>query len=413
MREPGWISHERKEDMPRRERHQIQTCARGNDSPRGFVSVIGLCTAFCALGIPVQEQQAQAFHLQPANAVFDSPGQEYTRITGIRELRDGHLLIADRVENRLELLDWNTGTATSVGREGDGPGEYRAVAWMYSLGGDSTLVTDPLRRHWYVMDGPRIVDRIIGGGKLGYMLDPWLFGADGSGNILGTMRPMGGQGLFPPREAADSLYLVLARIGSERLDTVATVKGQASQATVAPRYAPGGSILSFPFRTEELGLLFGDGWIAVARLDPYRVDWRKPNGEWVRGPPLPFTPQRIDNREKCLAIRMIDLTTGPCDPDAVEAPDVLPPFLPMASRAMVGWQTSTLFATPDGKLLIRRTPSATSPGNRYDLVDRRGQLDGTLTLPENEAVIGFGATSVYILVMDEWGLETLRRHPWP
>jgi hypothetical protein len=345
--------------------------------------------------------------------VFDAPDREFSLVTGIRELRDGRLLVADRAQNRLELIDWETGTATAAGRQGDGPGEYRQVAWMYALGGDSTLVTDPIRRHWYLMDGPRIAERIIGGGRLGSLLGPLLSGADESGRVLGAMGPMLSYGSPTSRERADSLFLVLARIGSERLDTLARVKGQASQNVTAPRYAPGGSVMSFPFRTEELGILFSDGWVAVAWLEPYRVDWLRPDGEWVRGPPLPFTPQRIDDREKCLAIRMLDHTPQPCDPGAVGAPETLPPFLWVSSRAMVGWQTNTLLATPDGKLLIRRTPSAASPGNRYDLVDRRSELVGTLTLPENEAVIGFGATSVYILAMDEWGLETLRRHPWP
>jgi hypothetical protein len=68
---------------------------------------------------------------------------------------------------------------------------------------------------------------------------------------------------------------------------------------------------------------------------------------------------------------------------------------------------------PDGRLLIRRTPGTVSSAARYDIVDRRGTLAATLTLPANEAVVGFGEKSIYIVATDDVGLQTLRRHPWP
>lgn len=379
---------------------------------RRIAPAVVWCVAFILGGSPTWGQEAPALHLRPANAVFDTPGQEFSLVTGLRELEDGRVLVADRTQNLLTLIDWGPGSATRVGREGDGPGEYRGVAWMYALGGDSTLLTDPTARHWYVLDGPRIVERIVGGARLGSLLNPLLSGADASDHVLGVMASMQSFGLPGYREASDSLYLVLGTIGSERLDTLTRLKGQAAQA-LPRRFPSAGPAMAFPFLTEDLGLLCHDGWVAVARLDPYRVDWRKPDGEWIRGEPLPFTPQPIEDPDKCLAVRMLDATERPCNPEAVSAPETLPPFLWISSRAMVGFQTSTLMEAPDGKLLIRRTPSAASPGSRYDLVDRGGELAGTLTLPANEAVIGFGRRSVYVLVMDKWGLETLRRHPWP
>ncbi len=75
--------------------------------------------------------------------------------------------------------------------------------------------------------------------------------------------------------------------------------------------------------------------------------------------------------------------------------------------------TSTLFATPEGNLLIRRTESAAEPGTDYVLVDRGGVAVGVLSLQSNEAIVGFGARSVYVLATDDWDLQRLRRHPWP
>lgn len=50
--------------------------------------------------------------------------------------------------------------------------------------------------------------------------------------------------------------------------------------------------------------------------------------------------------------------------------------------------------------------------NRYDVVDREGRLDAILILPPNEAVVGFGRSSVYVVETSELDLQRLRRHPW-
>jgi len=44
--------------------------------------------------------------------------------------------------------------------------------------------------------------------------------------------------------------------------------------------------------------LFPDGWIAIARLDPYLVEWRTPDGRTVRGTPLPSARVKVDDAEK-------------------------------------------------------------------------------------------------------------------
>ena len=85
-----------------------------------------------------------------------------------------------------------------------------------------------------------------------------------------------------------------------------------------------------------------------------------------------------------------------------EFPSTLPTFLPEA-----------LLASPDGLLLIARTPTAQTPDwFRYDLVDRAGRLVATLTIPLAQRIVGFGKSSVYVVETDTLGLETLRRHPW-
>lgn len=177
----------------------------------------------------------------------------------------------------------------------------------------------------------------------------------------------------------------------------------------------GASIANNPLAAQDLALLFPDAWLAVVYHEPYRVDWRSPDGSWVRGSPLPFERTPLTRSERCAALqRRFGVLPQSCDHASVPNwPDVVPAFLPITKPTMSAPASPTLFAAPDGRLVIRRTPLASSPSNRYDVIDRFGTLPMVLVLPANEAIIGFGAGSIYVITTDQNDLQWIRRHPWP
>lgn len=205
---------------------------------------------------------------------------------------------------------------------------------------------------------------------------------------------------------------LLARLDSESFDTVAIVAGPGAfrGGTVTARTGGVGLVAQHPLHTDEQGILFPDGWIAVARLSPYRVEWRSSEGEWIRGQPIPDRPIRVNDAEKCHALRA---NYRRCENvPGFDWPDELPAFLAYSLVFMTAPGSSTLWAAPNGWLLIRRTPSATLRWNRYDIIDRRGSRVAVLTMEANEAIVGFGRRSVYTINTDDLGLQMLRRHEW-
>ncbi len=70
-------------------------------------------------------------------------------------------------------------------------------------------------------------------------------------------------------------------------------------------------------------------------------------------------------------------------------------------------------ASPDGKLLVYRVPTADFPDTRYDVINRRGELERQVTMTANEKILGFGAKSVYVTVTAKDGGQNVERHPWP
>jgi hypothetical protein len=108
---------------------------------------IALALFLCiAVATPASAQRTPNIALHPANAVFDAPDEQFTAITSIRELSNGQVLVADRGENRIALIDMAGQLSTPVSRTGDGPGEYRGVGWLLALGRDSSLFIDPAAR---------------------------------------------------------------------------------------------------------------------------------------------------------------------------------------------------------------------------------------------------------------------------
>jgi hypothetical protein len=166
------------------------------------------------------------------------------------------------------------------------------------------------------------------------------------------------------------------------------------------------SIVVNPLAVAEQVVLFPDGWVAVARLDPYRVDWITGDGRVIRGAPLPEKRVRIDDNVKRWVLDDIARQTGrpPAKPENMPSdwPATIPPFL-----------TNTLLASPDGTLWVRRAATEPAAPTRYDVLDRQGHLVRRVALGLDERVAGFGPSVVYSVAADDNGIQRLRRHAVP
>jgi hypothetical protein len=100
----------------------------------------------------VSDAAAQATWVVDRTPILDVPGMSTTGTltfgyaAGGMRLADGGLLIADRAENSIRVLDANGKLVRSVGRTGDGPGEFQSMMWAGRCGADSLLVWDFRRR---------------------------------------------------------------------------------------------------------------------------------------------------------------------------------------------------------------------------------------------------------------------------
>jgi hypothetical protein len=359
--------------------------------------------AVTAVATAVAFQQApRAITLRPADATL---GEPFTSLYSIRELADGRVLISDYSrDNRVVVADMASGRMRRVGNVGAGPREYRQAGRLFALPGDSTLLIDsPDRgRWWLLMHHDSIVRnvppdlpvlRVVGGNPSG---------VDDRGRVLG-IRSAPSEKLAHDRIRLQLITVIGSR-SSSKADTIAKLRGDEHQvAQVGTRERPFWIQTQLSGSVADQALMFPDGWIAIVRVEPYRVEWLTSSGTWIRGPEIAWEWPRSDAREKAAALERLKRRIG----DRAKEDD-----RPWADR-LAPVRTNSMMAAPDGKLFVLRAQWSKEPDTRYDVFDRTGQRIGQLALPDSERVVGFGPRSIYISVRDEDGFHRLRRHLWP
>jgi hypothetical protein len=362
-------------------------------SPRVAWLVLGLTgTAVHATAQPVRVDALGA-----ADATLRA---DLYNLAVVRELKDGKVLLSQGSQSTAQLYvaDFSSGTLRRIGRYGRGPNEYTSAGTLLSLKGDSTLLAAGIGR-WLFLKGTRIVrttapdDPVVLAAGLPR-------GADSFGRILAS-------GIGSPVADSTTLRFVNRRTAAS---TAAVTLRMASEDGYPPHPArrSGGGVTYFdgPWQSREIAVLFIDGWLAVARHDPYRVDWLAPTGQWIHGKPLPARQIAVNDAEKrAYAERLRAASDG----SAKSSDDfaIWPKWIPAFEAS------ARLLGTCDGNLVIPRTPTLARSIPLYDVVNRQGALERQITLRQNQRIVGFGVKKVYVVTTDDNGIERLSRHSWP
>lgn len=371
-----------------------------------------------AQGVPVRV-------LAKPEAEFPEP---FTMVAGVRELRDGRVVVADPRDRIVQLVDFRTGNAERIGREGSGPGEYALPQRLVALPGDSSAVYDILNSRLLVITpqgkpGGFLELPQTGGGRGTVVLGATGLVTDAKGTFYSAGAPFRttAQGI----EAVDSVAIERWNRSTGKRDTVAYVRLPQGSAKVS---GSGGNVAvrvggGNPFSPQVAWAVAPDGRVAIVHPEPYRVEYVEPNGSRVTGPIIPYDRIRVTEAHKeqwrqgvkssGMAI-MVEQGPGgrkmqagpvPNVPDPGDWPEYLPPFLGQSG------QFNVIFAS-DGLLWVRRTgPADAAP--LYDVIDRSGRVAFKVQLAKRSRVVGFGNGTVYVVRSDEDDLQYLQRFRTP
>jgi hypothetical protein len=323
----------------------------------------------------------------------------FGRVNGVRELSDGRLLISDGRRHIILIGDFRSRRVTAV----EGRDSTRRIDQpVRALSNDSSAVDDDST--WVLLDGSRLVGEVASPIPPSIRRKGQLLGLTATGDALMMFERTYPTGVSTITRR-DSVALVRISRTTASADTVVRLR-DSPRRVVAILDARGSGTTIFtrpPFAVGEQAVPFQDGWIAVARLEPYRVDWRGPTGRVVQGAPLPARLLAMSAEDREVIARLNPNKPGrPPAIDFDDWPERLPPF-----------QAFALIAASDGSVLILRTSSPTRPETIYDVVDRRSILVGRMELKEGERVVGVSARCVYVATALSDRTETIARYSWP
>jgi streptogramin lyase len=375
-----------------------------------------MLVALGALLLPGASRAQQPVRLGEPEAIAAEPRGA---ITGLRVLRGGGVLVADGAESRLVRLSPDLSRATVIGREGQGPDEYRQPDGLFALPGDSTLMTDLGNGRLAVLSPDGSIVRtapIARDGTDGGMLLVLPQGTDAEGGVWFTTRA------GPGMRLEDSLQV-------RRLDPMTgAIETVARLAPPPMRRSSGGGgdrqeerVMPIPFGPEDAWAV-GPGGLAIVRAEPYRLVRVRPDGAQVTGPEIDWDPVQVRraDREEWLnalsgglmvmvteenGVRNTNFSRGGRPPgldiDAFEWPETKPAFAPRG--------TYVDFA---GRVWVQRYVEAGAP-SLYDVFGPDGRLSGQVELPEGRRLVGFSRDHVYLARTDELDFQWLERYPEP
>jgi len=368
---------------------------------------------------PISAQEVPTSSLIGPTAVLT---QGFTRIAGIRELRDGRVVLLDADDRSVHVVAAGLRGLSPVGRTGSGPGEYQLPSRLFALQGDSTAILDSPNGRLLVVTPDAVPGGII---DLRY--------ASGASGTRPTAMPVPMESDARGRFYSQASPIAANANGESMLvDSAAIVRwvpdgprDTAGYVAVdnSRRRLMGGITASTPrppFSPVARWTVSRGGRVAVVYPEPFHVVFFSNRGERHVGPSISYEPIKLTEIHKeayreeaerprprvTVSLRdrssAIATTRWPFqEPD--EWPDFLPPF---TSQAVLKF-------APDGNLWLERTVPDPGQQLRYDVIDSTGVLVGRVLLAPETRLVGFGVDAVYVVRRDEMDLEYLERYPMP
>lgn len=332
--------------------------------------------------------------------------EPFTMVTGVRELPGNRAIVTDQFERAVYMVDFSTGTRRQVGRQGDGPAEYRFPMEPMPASGGRTWILDAMLRRIHVIEadgafGPSLTPPYAAtpGGLLAAR------GVDASGRIYFEGNSFNSEtGRFSDSVAvirwnpATNVTETLGKVWSGGRVMVDRNGSRASVARVAT-----------PFPHVDAWTPLPDGRVAVVRQNPHQIVVLEMGNVMRPGPVIPHTPVPVTTAEKAAyreqrsSARMVAAggsQTGRAPPVSdAEFPEFMPPFV------------ATSVTRAGGTLWIGESFRVSDQTRRYRLHDPQGRQVGRATLPRNSRVAGISDDFIYVARTDPGDdLVYLERH---
>lgn len=365
-----------------------------------------------AVGSALVQDPRPAAPLGRADAVLQ---REFSQIRGVRELRDGRVLVTDWVDEVLLVADFGHGTVRQIGRKGSGPKEYRLPASLLPLPGDSTLLVDQGNERLAVVAPDLSITRSFSSHRPGMTHAVIPRGVDAAGRFYFEIPNWTRPGTGPN----DSVIVARWDPRTGREEPIGRVRAETFRER---QMRPG--IPYVIFAPQDVWQVNRDGRVAFVRAGDYHVEWRDPAaGRLTRGPATSYRPLPVSAADRTDYVRSF-VSSSPmggrgisglaATPAAMSSPEAIARMVPNQEFAAVRppFTDFTPRIGSDGTLWVERSVPAGAP-RVFDLFDRQGVRRQAVALPPGRRLLSLGAGTVYLAAGNEDGVERLERYRFP
>jgi hypothetical protein len=341
--------------------------------------------------------------------------EPFSLVSAMSEIKPGLIAVYDGVDAELSTVDFASGARTKLGRSGSGPGEYRAVAGVFRMRGDTVWVLDAMQMRIVAFTpelkpGPSFPFMLFDATTSSALTAP--FWSDRRGmlyasalKIMASGGPSGGTMQFP-----DTVQIVRvdprvagSRTELARLRYPISGKPQIQQQGTNIKFT-----VAFPgLVAADAYAVFPDGRVAIARGSTYTVEFVGADGR--RSAPAQIAYERVrvtdaDHKaemdegkraaeEQGTAVRKMMPAGVTMQLELLPPaswPEFYPPIAPLGA-----------LAAPDGHLWVKRATPARLAREQWDVISPAGKLVARWRLPTKTTLMALGAGVVYTVRTDE------------
>jgi hypothetical protein len=390
-----------------------------------------IASGLVAFASPVLAQNVATRALAKPDAEYTEP---FTFIAGVRELKDGRVIVIDPRDKTVQAVDLKAGNAVKLGREGSGPGEYAMPTRLLALPNDTSAIVDMLNNRMLLINPDAKVGGFVdlnvptagrGDGRGGGMMmvgGNMPTAADGKGRMYSQGLPIKIVDGVP--QQADSIPMTRWNRATGKRDTLASVRLPEGASQVSGGRGGGRATMSVrigggpPFAGADAMAVSLDGRVAIVHYEPYSVEFVNEAGQRTKGQPIKYDRIKVSDghkqewRERQKSSFGIQMTNDNGRRSASMMPnnnvqdpenwggEYMPPFLNVGTPASF---------SNEGYLWVQRTGPAGQPPT-FDVIDRAGNLVQRVVLPKKARLLGFGNGAVYVARVDEDDLQYLTKY---
>lgn len=384
-------------------------------------------------GVSVASARAQQANI-PLRSVRISASADSGHLQSVSQMRvlsDGRAIVNDPVGLRLVLLDASLKRVTVLAGDGSGRNVYGARASkIIPYVGDSTLFLDIASEAAILIDPRGQFGRTMAlpqpARDMQAITGTAFVGVDTHGNLVYQVRRRPPVNANVPSPAsipadgankpivsstnADSGAIVRVNFTSRQLDTIAILQLPVTKfVRISPRQgAVSGAGAFNPLPMTDDWTLLPDGTIAIVRTRDYHMDWVAPDGRMSATARMPFDWKRISAEAKQALLDSLVQVEKARRGSLPPVPGQLP-FITVDAQDLGDYYPPVrggyAKAAPDGRVWILPSTSTHSTGSLtggsatvvgaagsglvYDVINRKGEIEERVRLPQGRVLMGF------------------------